>query len=57
MVYLHFHEELFLCQRYYQSTFYGGPAVPIGGYAYGGWMSCVPMRAAPTKILLSTFWL
>ena len=48
-----FHEELFLSLRYYQSTFYGGGAVPIGGLAYGNWKTCVPMRAAPTESLLS----
>ena len=49
-----FNEELFLCQRYYQSTFHGGPATPINSYSYGNWKTCVPMRAAPTESLLGS---
>lgn len=45
-------EVLLECQRYFQSSFYGGPAVPIS-FAYGPWKYCAPMRAAPTESIRS----
>ena len=45
-------EALLECQRYFQSSFYGGPAVPIS-FAYGPWKYCAPMRAAPTESIRS----